>query len=161
MPERQCIAYHEAGHAVACLALEVPFEYVCVVPQGNAAGHAAMPSPGDSRTAVEAYVVITLAGFWAQALLTGTGAGDECDLQLAKELIARLADDPAEQKRLFSRADERARDIAGYFLPEINVVAAELQRRPCLTRDHVREAIPRSSLVDPSERRYSSWWTRE
>ncbi|KPK69403.1 hypothetical protein AMJ82_05710 [candidate division TA06 bacterium SM23_40] len=76
------IAYHEAGHAVACYRLRVAFNYVTVEPTEDAWGHIMHPcnylgkvSEYDDdrrgRWKIEKNILVLLAGGAAEALVSG------------------------------------------------------------------------------------------
>lgn len=78
--QTELTAFHEAGHAVAHAVLNLPFEYVTIVPDDDAAGHIAYDRPdeilekwndGDRDDAnlrhhIERELITTLAGLTAQ-----------------------------------------------------------------------------------------------
>jgi Peptidase family M41 len=82
--DKEIIAYHEAGHAVAAYILRRRFHYVTVKPEGDAGGHmreVLIPSmakwtdslgwPERYRARLEKQAMISLAGAVALELITG------------------------------------------------------------------------------------------
>ncbi len=95
---RRRIAVHEAGHAVARLALGMAVESVSLVARGAMAGATVAGdalSAAPTRDEVEAYVVTLLAGRAAEETLLGggslgAGGGADSDLGRATGLLAAL-----------------------------------------------------------------------
>lgn len=82
----EAIAYHEAGHAIACLALGFKFKYVTVIEnkESNSLGHVLLEKlkfhsdfdiSDKTRLKVEKYIAICLAGPIAERKFTG-GSND-------------------------------------------------------------------------------------
>lgn len=88
--QTELTAFHEAGHAVAHAVLDLPFDYVTIVPEDGAAGHVAYTRPNE--------IVET----W------NDGDRDSAEIRhyIERELIATLAGLVA-QKRRFPRSDQR------------------------------------------------------
>lgn len=86
------IAYHEAGHAVACHILQVPFSYVTIVPDGEESeGHVQLAKHRGrkwlTRQQRENRAMVALAGLAADRILTG------------RSLVGGRAADTLEAKR--------------------------------------------------------------
>ena len=64
---RELVAYHEAGHAVACYALHRPFEYVTLVEDENGERLGHIPHPPSSRWYFDHFLNVDAAA-WDSAL---------------------------------------------------------------------------------------------
>jgi ATP-dependent Zn protease len=100
-------AYHEAGHAVAALALERPVVKVSILPNRDRLGICAFGKAVIRPTQdwLEREVLIALAGMAAEARQTGTydrlAAGR--DLKYARSLAIQRAGSPRQAERLEKR----------------------------------------------------------
>lgn len=101
--ELKAIAYHEAGHAVACCLMRRRFKYVAIEPtegaQGQVGGHhmslGSRPGTGStnkSHSAAERMIVCLLAGHIAEraACKKRRPRGSEADFRAALDLAVRL-----------------------------------------------------------------------
>jgi hypothetical protein len=111
---RQLTAFHEAGHAVAAVAFGVGFESVSVVDDRDTLGRIVLdqkwphrragfnPEDPEDRRLAEGWILLALAGEFADAYYNGRNAGRSS----GAGWDFRAADDLAE--RLYARPSERA-----------------------------------------------------
>ena len=88
--DRRRVAIHEAGHAIAALALGRPLKSVSIIPDGTYGGTTEVINKASPPTLadIEDLVVIALAGRAADELLgRGANAGARDDLRTATELL--------------------------------------------------------------------------
>lgn len=62
------VAYHEAGHVVVCILLDIPFKYVTIVPTGDSGGHVRML---DSKVNMKECLALLCSGSVAEHLKFG------------------------------------------------------------------------------------------
>jgi ATP-dependent Zn protease len=101
------VAFHEAGHAVAALALGRPVQRVSILPNQLRLGQCELKK-GSSRAAqdaLETEVIILLAGMAAEARHTGEycHGGAATDLRIARRMLANRAGSPRQLERLERR----------------------------------------------------------
>jgi hypothetical protein len=108
----RAVAYHEAGHAVAALALGRPVQHVSVLPDREHLGVCAFRKGTfrPSQDWIEHEILISLAGVAAEARHTGDYAWDGAarDLQFVRRLIVeRTGGRRAErlERRLLSKTE--------------------------------------------------------
>jgi hypothetical protein len=103
----EATAYHEAGHAVAALALGRPVDRVSIRPDRDKLGVCAFRKPvfRPSEDWVEREMLISLAGIAAEARRTGEYAWDgaDRDYRYAYELALDRAGAPRRAERLVKR----------------------------------------------------------
>lgn len=124
-------AYHEAGHAVAALALGRPVHKVSVLPDRERLGHCAFGKAPvrPSEDWIEREILISLAGLAAEARHTGTygWAEAEKDLRYVRRLLRDSGSErKAErvEKRLLSKVEHLLADDEHWRAVEL--IAAEL-----------------------------------
>jgi ATP-dependent Zn protease len=129
----EATAYHEAGHAVAALALGRPVHKVSVLPDRDRLGWCEFKKGAFRPTEdwVEREAVIALAGLAAEAIHTGTYAYAEAgrDLRYVRKLLADRATPrtlPRVERRMLSKAEHLLADDAHWRA--VVAVAAELRR---------------------------------
>src|ERR1700747_802231 len=92
-PFAESTAYHEAGHAVAALALGRPVQRVSVLPDAKFLGRCEFGKGvfRPSEDWLEREILIALSGIVAEALHTGTYTWDGAarDLQTVRRLLVR------------------------------------------------------------------------
>jgi len=144
MSPRAALAHHEAGHAVAVLALGGWLERVTIAPVGDLGGHVAW-SPRGPQGHLDA-LVVALAGPAATARYLRRPCDLEAhrhDLRAVKRVLlahhghapARRVDSP-----LYRRALNRAWRIVNSRWPAIAGVAALLLDRETVAHDEVLAA---------------------
>lgn len=89
MKNKQDVAYHEAGHAIAYFALDIPFDKICIVPDGDSAGavhHPIVDDPDgwdmdedEKSVLIDKHVMICFAGGLAQERFSGSYDEDGCE----------------------------------------------------------------------------------
>lgn len=115
--EDQATAYHEAGHAVAALALDRPVVKVSIRPDRDRLGICffgkAVVRP--SQDWLEREVLIALAGLAAEARYTGRydPAGAARDLRYARGLSLQRAGNERQAERLERRLLAKAEHLLG------------------------------------------------
>ncbi len=164
----EVVAFHEAGHAVACVLLGRNLARVALG-EGEPRGVFEVEEwPSATRQAIEDEIVSFFAGPAAQRLFTHrpvrvpltltvtvtvTGsrrrtkvAGGETDggqiLRLAARAIER--DSPRELAELIRRLDGRARALVASSWPAVELLARELLSQRELGGDAVRELVRRA-----------------
>jgi len=129
----EATAYHEAGHAVAALALGRPVHGVSILPDRERAGVCEFGKgtfkPTDDWLEREA--IISLAGLAAEARFTGNYAWDAAaqDFRYVRQLtVSRAGERRAErlERRLLSKTEHLLYQEANWRAVEL--IAAELMR---------------------------------
>jgi hypothetical protein len=156
------IAYHEASHAVVCVALRHRFDAVCIVPIGDSLGRVTFldrESPAFCRRldrldwgdkAAERWarkeIVVSLAGCIGQGMPTGAllePSGP--DWETAGTLALKLSGDEDDCTRILAQSAIRAQTILAEWWPAVEALAqALLQDRLILAkraRATVKEAM--------------------
>jgi ATP-dependent Zn protease len=127
-------AYHEAGHAVAALALDRPVVKVSVRPDRDRLGICAFGKPvfRPSEDWLEREVLIALAGMAAEARHTGTYHREAAgrDLRYARSLALQRAGNERQAERLERRLLAKAEHLLdrGANWRAVERIAAELLR---------------------------------
>lgn len=161
------IAIHEAGHAVAALALGRQVDHASTVAIGTRGGGVQTDGVGaiGTRQRLEDHVVIMLAGRAAEILMLGEGSsGCRVDLALATAYACAIhgsfglgatllhrapANDPARcltdpRFRDLIEAelrilDQRCARLLSAHLPRLEAIASALERKRALTGDELRQ----------------------
>ena len=121
---RRAIAYHEAGHAVACITYRIRFKTVTIVPAENTLGRVAHPqhwtgnwrpdadSSNRARMKMERYVKMISAGDIAQSWVTKKLDNPECasDIEKAANWVSYFAGDSEEAGDYLGRLFDQARE---------------------------------------------------
>jgi len=107
---RQRKSYHEAGHAVAALALNIPLTYVSIDPPNFQCGGYYDTRPVEVRLdrPREYSLVMLLAGAAAEENFCGSVLGDSDDVAQVKEYLAHRYDDPADINKAIDRLRAKA-----------------------------------------------------
>jgi hypothetical protein len=133
-PYDPATAYHEAGHAVAALALGRPVARVSVLPNRERLGacHFQKGVFRPSKDWVEQEIIISLAGLAAEARHTGEYARDAAgrDLRFVRDLaVQRAGPRQAErlERRLLAKTEHLLADDGHWRAVE--AIAAELLTR--------------------------------
>jgi hypothetical protein len=134
-------AYHEAGHAVACVVLHLPFTQVTIVPEGDTlgmvSGHTSPKSldpdaycsqPGRQRARVEADVLSCLCGGLAFLIFRGgkddwRRDGSRWDLSQALSLLEKICGSAPETEAYLNLLRIRAEQLLR-FPPNWSAVQA-------------------------------------
>lgn len=132
--EAEATAYHEAGHAVAALALDRPVVKVSIRPDRDRLGICffgkAVIRPSEDW--LEREVLIALAGMAAEARHTGAydPAGAARDLRYARRLAVQRAGSERQAERLERRLLAKAEHLLDQSThwPAVQRIAAELLR---------------------------------
>jgi ATP-dependent Zn protease len=133
-PEDLATAYHEAGHAVAALALDRPVVKVSILADRDRAGICffgkAVFRPSEDW--LEREVLIALAGLAAEARQTGEYNRDAAarDLRYARQLSVQRAGNDRQAERLERRLLSKAEHLLqrGSHWDAVERIAAELLR---------------------------------
>jgi ATP-dependent Zn protease len=139
---RKTTAYHEAGHASACIFENVSFDYVTIWPGIDFAGalrHEPMTLDEDGEVSDDdrwRHARISLAGPMAEERLTGryNSEGASADADNVWNLFSIYAD---YQSRI-DRATEAAREMVAMRWPSIKRIALALRKKETLSYDEVR-----------------------
>lgn len=146
---RELIAYHEAGHAVAAHALGVEVEGVSIVEDEGSLGRSTTPLPenfdlsGEGADAVlENHLITGVAGAASEELLTGelselTGK----DLEGVVELLMSLSDTGASVKVDSEEALDKAKSILRDNWSSVQALAEALLEHEELDREGVLEVL--------------------
>ncbi len=146
---QRATAIHEAGHAVAAVALEIDFVRVSLGAHAGIAGRVEGAQP-PARTAscpdaTESYLVYLHAGAAASAVLGGAAwSGVRDDLLQAQQCAGLAYLRTTEYRFRLARARERAHRLVFAHRSAVEAVAAALERRGELRRGQV-VAIVRST----------------
>jgi ATP-dependent Zn protease len=137
-PHDEATAYHEAGHAVAALALGRPVHQVSVLPDRESSGlcefRKGVVRPSEDW--LEREMLIALAGVAAEARRTGEYAWDAADgdLRYVRDLAVQRAGERRAarlERRLLAKAEHLlARE--GHWRA-VELIAAELMRRGAIS----------------------------
>lgn len=153
----ELVAHHEAGHAVAAVALNFAFKYVSIIPDQSNWGGVVFDGTRpdlhpdfnhgdpDHRRRVEDFIIVVLAGEASEALLSGREfdahrPDARGDWQIAYEAACRLYVDPKERdvfleemkRRVLHFMQERRRE------KQISSVSLNLRLFRVLYYDQVR-----------------------
>ena len=140
------IAYHEAGHAVAAFALDIPVHNVSIVPDEKREGHVRL-AVHYSNT--QDAVTLSLAGPAAQEhrqRRKGLRFSDYLDdYSYAWDCLREILSDDGAAK-LFHELEQRAKDIvtSEKYWPAVEAVAEALVRHRKMTGRQVEECIRNS-----------------
>src|SRR5947208_13339112 len=111
----EATAYHEAGHAVAALALGRPVDHVSVLPDRERLGQCEFKKPAfrPSEDWVEREILISLAGIAAEARHTGDYCWEAADRDrdYAEDLARDRAGSDRKAQRLLRRLLSKAEHI--------------------------------------------------
>ncbi len=159
------VAYHEAGHVVACVVLGFKLVKVELLPAGNGR-FVGEWWPSKTRQRIEDEIVLTYAGPAAQRIFYGrpvrvaatfsvticggrrAGAWDESDGSWILLLAWRATKaEPAATAELCRRLDARAHRLVVASWPAVELVARELVSRRELSGDEVRGLV-RQAMPD-------------
>jgi ATP-dependent Zn protease len=114
-PTAEATAYHEAGHAVAALALDRPVRKVSIRPDRDRLGICSFGKAlfRPSEDWLEREVLIALAGLAAEARHTGSydRVGAARDLRYARELALQRAGNERQAERLERRLLAKAENL--------------------------------------------------
>lgn len=143
-------AYHEAGHAVAALAMDRPVHRVSAVPGRELLGKCEF-GKGVSRPSddwLEREILISLAGLAAEARHTGTydlGAASR-DLRFVRKLsLQRVGERQAErlERRMLAKVEHLLADDAHWRAVEL--IAAELLKHGTISGRAAKHLFDRAS----------------
>jgi ATP-dependent Zn protease len=150
-PDPARVAYHEAGHVVACVKLGFPFSQVAMVhgqpgELGGFVEHAHFTPPFWPAAEVKRYwrraIKMMMAGYAAEGLFLGQAWIDlehpQSDWFCAKDLAHFCGDDAEAVLMEGLRSVERL--IAAHW-PSVQAVAEALLERQTLTREEAIKAI--------------------
>ncbi len=115
----QTVAFHEAGHAVACIIMSRAFDSVLATIEGGRCSWKSDQlrswAAADSfpRKPVEVEIVVTYAGVTAERKLTGrhTPLGDDHDQDRATLLASKICGDMASVEKLINRLYKRSEKL--------------------------------------------------
>jgi hypothetical protein len=97
-------AYHEAGHAVAAAALEVPFNYVTIVREGSVFGHVSLaPDPLSYRGMFRRLVIVAAGGRAVEILTAGRSTTSHEDAGSVRYWDGGTSGDRRESVRLIGK----------------------------------------------------------
>jgi ATP-dependent Zn protease len=140
MEERydEATAYHEAGHAVAALALGRPVQRVSVLPNQKHLGHCEFGKGvfRPSEDWLEREILIALGGLAAEARYTGAYAWDGAarDRQYVRQLVVQRAGERRAERlerRLLAKT-EHLLSREGHWRA-VELIAAELLRQGAIS----------------------------
>ena len=146
----EATAYHEAGHAVAALALGRPVQRVSILSNRERLGHCEFGKGvfRPSEDWLEREILIALGGLAAEARFTGAYAwnGAARDRQYVRQLVVQRAGE-----RRAERLERRLLAKAEHLLSQERSLAGRRTHRRGIaaTRRHQRPSGPR--LVRPGE----------
>ena len=147
-PFDEATAYHEAGHAVAALALGRPVHRVSVLPDGQFLGLCRFGKGvfRPSEDWLEREILIALGGLAAEALHTGDYAWDGAarDRQYVHGLAVQRAGE-RQAERLERRMLAKAEHLLGQegHWRAVELIAAELMRRGAISGRAARHFFDR------------------
>ena len=153
-------AYHEAGHAVAAVALSIGLVRVSIVGDWDTLGQIALnerwphlrpefdPRDPRSRRIAESWILISLAGEFADASHGGRSPDPDrpearWDFRHARDLVERLFDHPEDRDAFFEAMQRRAHEFVSEPVrwSQISAVATQLCWRRQLDGQEVRDIM--------------------
>jgi ATP-dependent Zn protease len=140
-------AYHEAGHTLAAVTLDISFVRVTIAddrPHLHRAGYHAPRQLGIQRLAM-----LCLAGPIAEEMFcggVGDGCGDRIDQQMVREYLSEHYSD-AELDRQLAHTRRLAHRLVRHTRREIEIVAHALLRHVSLDSDQIAELLSGSSAT--------------
>lgn len=140
---RRATAIHEAGHAVAAIALGRRFKYVTLEPKGDSLGHVRV-TPPRYQTGLEShfdYLIRALAGVEAERAFgfRPQRYGWESDRQAAVDHALSIAGGGEEATLWVRLAGIRARRLVEVWRRSIEALADRLLTEPRLSFEAARE----------------------
>jgi hypothetical protein len=134
---RERCAYHEASHATAAQILGVPIVSVSLNPPNMHRGR----YTADRAFGLECLTVLCLAGIAGEELFCGpiTGGGDQPDLQMAREYLARSISNPLRAAAELSRCRTAAERLvrSAWAQQRIRLLADALLRCGTLSGEEI------------------------
>ncbi len=157
-PKLATVAYHEAGHAVACFYLGRRVDRVTIVPRDGSLGHVsgrALPRSVErsgeldtrrERQAAEDAIIATLAGPIAEARFKGrrNHVGASSDDHQAVNLAFRLWSAPAVATAYLDFLGARAQELIDVLWYLVDSLAAELLERRTLSGVETHRTLRRA-----------------
>jgi ATP-dependent Zn protease len=156
-------AYHEAGHAVAALVLNLEFDYVTIKASGNIQGHVSLSGVIETeldidrsvithegialeqRQQIENHIIMSYSGALANAYLTDNEPayyGEAGDMAGTSSLLALVCEDwESESLHYGGWLLARARNLVKRHWESIEVIAKALLGNETLTVDDVRTTL--------------------
>ena len=160
--DTRTIAYHEAGHAVACIVLGHPIKKLTIVETGESLGSCLSPSPiflnygdtkRDRRRAARECIVTIYAGPEAQRLLKTAAALCGCDgdeesaFEVSRDfgVLPRGCSFVGDDRHwaLLERIRLEARQLVRSHWPTIEALAAALLVEGTLAGERIAEIVGR------------------
>jgi hypothetical protein len=149
------VAYHEAGHAVACIWFEIPPDVVTIVPEGESLGYVehnfyGISGLNEDREKLEEQALIAFAGAACEALHFGKGRDvDWCDegyrhdIVQASRILYSLAEHDNEGAAYFDWVGERAKSLVArpLFVAAVDALAEALIEHQKLAGERAHEIV--------------------
>jgi hypothetical protein len=165
--ELECIAYHEAGHAVVAVALGRAVNRVSIIPdeERDTLGHCAnrkMPFfhpdydyDRKTRALAEREILIYIAGGIAEARVRGrhNHVGARADIGMAMDMAARMSGDTEEASAYLAWLHARAKNLVAvpWHWRAVEKVAAVLLARQRISGQAVRRLFQEALDEERSE----------
>jgi hypothetical protein len=150
------VAYHEAGHAAVRIYMELPFDRVSIISEGNSAGRIEHPVvtdplgweellPDEIDLLIDRHVASIFAGPLAQERLSGNydADGANSDHKDMIDFISRRCHSDDEMEAYFAWMQIRTRNIVNMCWLQIDAIAQALLEEKELSADEVLEIARR------------------
>lgn len=156
MNEKEKIAYHEASHTMLMIHLNMPFEYVSILPEGEYMGHVKVtPKPDTDFTTLVNEVTVLYAGSvgeqiylqmrhpekqFPKSYFMNSGRADFREIQ---KLVQAFFPADQEQQMLFLNfAFHRTEQKVKMLWPQIERLAKALMHQPVITYEELKQVNP-------------------
>lgn len=146
----QRVAFHEAGHAVACILMNRSFDSVFATIEGGCCSWESEQLRSWARTnffprkPVEVEIVITYSGVTAERKFTGSydTLGDDHDMDRIITLASKVCGDMTSVEKLMNRLYKRSEKLwTKKTWPAVEAVAAKLMNGVELNYEEVKPIV--------------------